>query len=127
MAKDFKTGMFLGLVFVIVIAVWFARNLRPDTQRKAINIHNTKSSQKKSPDKARFVTNLPGTTSSQYTPFEASKNKTLRFHIVNKGENLSMIAERYYGSPSKLKKILNANPHIKDPNKLMAGEKLKIP
>ncbi|MHC4122050.1 MAG: LysM peptidoglycan-binding domain-containing protein [Planctomycetota bacterium] len=123
MTKDFKTGLFLGLLLMMVTAVWFARNLRPGTQAKIMNIQNTHSPQEDAVDKVRFVTNLPSTTTSQQT----AKNKTSGFHIVNKGETLSMIAERYYGSITKWRKIHNANPHIKDPNKLLPGKILKIP
>lgn len=64
-----------------------------------------------------------------YTIYErAEPIKTTRFHIVQKGENLSLIARQYYGSATTWHKILAANPKtIKDPNKIAPGTKLIIP
>jgi len=54
--------------------------------------------------------------------------KTTRFHIVRKGENLSTIAQQYYGSQDKWRKIVTTNQKIiKDPNKIAPGTKLIIP
>lgn len=54
--------------------------------------------------------------------------KTTRFHIVRKGETLSAVAQQYYGSSDKWRKIVTANQKvIKDPNKIAMGTKLIIP
>ncbi len=54
--------------------------------------------------------------------------KTTRFHIVQKGESLSLIARQYYGSATAWRKIVMANSKtIKDPNKIAPGTKLVIP
>lgn len=54
--------------------------------------------------------------------------KTTRFHIVRKGENLSAIAQQYYGSANQWRKIVAANTKtIKDPSKISLGIKLIIP
>jgi len=54
--------------------------------------------------------------------------KTTRFHIVRKGENLSSIAQQYYGSSNQWRKIVTANAKtIKDPAKISPGTKLIIP
>ena len=59
---------------------------------------------------------------------QAEKIKTERFHIVLKGQTLSEISYKYYGSTSKWKKIFDANREtIKDANKLIPGTKLIIP
>ncbi|MHC4322776.1 MAG: LysM peptidoglycan-binding domain-containing protein [Planctomycetota bacterium] len=59
---------------------------------------------------------------------EAEKIKPQKFHIVMKGQTLSAISQKYYGSAGKWKKILDANQKIlKDPNKLIPGTKLIIP
>ena len=56
------------------------------------------------------------------------KIKSQRFHIVQKGETLSGIAYKYYGSAAKWPKILEANKDlIKDANKLKPGTKIIIP
>jgi len=54
--------------------------------------------------------------------------KTTRFHIVRRGESLSIIARQYYGSSNQWRKILAANQKtIKDANKIAPGTKLIIP
>lgn len=54
--------------------------------------------------------------------------KTTRFHIVRRGESLSVIARQYYGSSNEWRKILTANSKtIKDANKIAPGTKLIIP
>ena len=56
------------------------------------------------------------------------KAETPEWHIVKKGETLSHLAQRYYGKASLYMKIYNANTDVlKDPNKIKAGQKLRIP
>lgn len=56
------------------------------------------------------------------------KIKPQKFHIVLKGQTLSEISNKYYGSARKWPKILEANRNtIKDPDKLIPGTKLIIP
>ena len=45
-------------------------------------------------------------------------------HIIVSGETLSKIADRYH---LNLAELLAANPEIKDPNKIMVGQRVKIP
>ena len=47
------------------------------------------------------------------------------YHIVQKGENLWSIAEKYYGKGHKYNLIKTANPHVK--GILKPGMKLLIP
>jgi nucleoid-associated protein YgaU len=51
-----------------------------------------------------------------------------QWHVVQKGETLSKIAEQYYGDPSLYPKIFEANRDIlKDPNLIRVGQKLRVP
>ena len=59
---------------------------------------------------------------------ESEKIKTQKFHIVRKGETLSEISRKYYGSANNWKKIFDANRNVlEDANKLTPGIKLIIP
>lgn len=49
-------------------------------------------------------------------------------HVVQTGENLATISSRYYGTPSKWKKIFGANQdRLTDANNVRVGTKLVIP
>ena len=55
--------------------------------------------------------------------------KTSRFYIIRKGDTLSAISRKYYGSPNKWHKIYEVNYAVLNgnPNKLTPGTKLIIP
>ncbi len=50
-----------------------------------------------------------------------------RMYTVKKGENLWKIAARVYGDGTKFKRIQSANPQIKNPDDLKAGETIRLP
>jgi nucleoid-associated protein YgaU len=75
-----------------------------------------------------------GSENELYTPPDTTiyeqdeKIKPQKFHIVLKGQTLSEISSKYYGSARQWPKILGANRNIiKDPDKLIPGTKLIIP
>ena len=64
---------------------------------------------------------------------EPVKQAWPKIHVVRKGDNLSDIAKRYYGSKegnrrASIKRIFEANhKSLKSPNKIFPGQKLIIP
>ncbi len=51
-----------------------------------------------------------------------------KFHTVQSGESLSLIAKKYYGDAMKYNDIFEANqPLLKDVNKIYPGQVLRIP
>jgi nucleoid-associated protein YgaU len=51
-----------------------------------------------------------------------------KIYEVKSGDSLSKIAKREYGNANDWKRIFEANKDIiKDPNKIVPGQKLKIP
>ena len=46
---------------------------------------------------------------------------------VARGESLSLIADGVFGKANSLKKLLDLNPEIEDPNVLMVGQILRLP
>jgi len=129
MQRDLKIGLVLGLVLAAFAAVWLST--RPSLSIKARMPHsrNAGSSEEITIDEQpRFITDLPNTASTETTASEEEKIKTTKFHIVRKGETLSNISYKYYGSAGKWQKIYNANRKaIKDPRKLRPGTRLIIP
>ncbi|HOQ04946.1 MAG TPA: LysM peptidoglycan-binding domain-containing protein [Anaerohalosphaeraceae bacterium] len=77
----------------------------------------------------------PATTAAVSTPpaAAASPAPSTQFHIVQKGENLAVIASRYYGKENGntravIQKLYQANQHIlTSPDSLRIGDKLIIP
>jgi 5'-nucleotidase len=143
MQKDLKIGLALGLVLAASALLWLATrpSLSPTARMSRIpdaappqesfepaieaNTANNKppviDQQPELPDSPEGI---PGT--AQYEQTE--KIKTQKFHVVLKGQTLSQISYKYYGSAGNWKKILDSNRNaIKDPNKLIPGTKLIIP
>lgn len=55
-------------------------------------------------------------------------NPYAQYHVVQKGDTLSKIAEEYYGDKMLYPKIFEANLDIlTDPNKIKPGQRLRIP
>ena len=51
-----------------------------------------------------------------------------RIYVVVSGDSLSKIAQREYGKAGDWTRIFEANrDHIKDPDKIFPGQKLRIP
>jgi nucleoid-associated protein YgaU len=58
----------------------------------------------------------------------AKDNPYAQYHVVQKGDTLSKIAEEFYGDKMLYTKIFNANRDVlSDPNKIKPGQKLLIP
>ena len=141
--------MALGLLLTSAAAIWLST--RPSLSTKARMFHSQQEAVDKqfslatnSPNETRYVIetkqddsiiladklqqptqpNLPDTTAHEQT----EKIKTQKFHLVSKGETLSDISYKYYGSSNNWQKILDANRRtIEDANKLKPGTKLIIP
>lgn len=59
---------------------------------------------------------------------EAPAAEYAAFYTVQKGDTLSAIAQKHYGSGGKYMAIFEANkPMLKDPNKIYPGQVLRIP
>jgi nucleoid-associated protein YgaU len=51
-----------------------------------------------------------------------------QMHVVDKGDNLSKISAKYYGTPNKYMVIFEANkPMLSHPDKIYPGQALRIP
>jgi nucleoid-associated protein YgaU len=61
-------------------------------------------------------------------PAAAADNPYTQTYVVQAGDTLSKIAQRYYGDASLYTKIFEANRDVlKDPNRISPGQKLRIP
>ena len=136
MQKDLKIGLALGLVLVASVLLWLATRPSLSPIARMSHIPDTipaeeyfeQANEKDATDTPSPVISpqpeLPNSTKYEQT----EKIKTQKFHIVLKGQTLTQISQKYYGSTGNWKKILDSNRDIiKDPNKLIPGTKLIIP
>lgn len=58
----------------------------------------------------------------------AADNPYTQTYVVQSGDSLSKIAQKFYGDAALYTKIFEANrDQLKDPNKISPGQKLRIP
>lgn len=157
MAKDFKVGLMVGMVALLVAVAWLSTRPGIGTQARLERTHAQLIAQREpkrsvSPNLAppepnhdprplpRLGThaesaNRPLPPLSQElspvrnTPVETrQKIKTNLLHIVRPGDTLSEIAREYLGSSRHLSRLLEANQEVlTDPNKIRPGMKIVIP
>ena len=136
MQKDLKIGLALGLVLVVSVLLWLATrpSLSPTARMSRIPEAAPAQQSFEPADETNTAEDQPPSISPEpelpdTAKYEqAEKIKTQKFHIILKGQTLSQISQKYYGSAGNWKKILDSNrDKIKDPNKLIPGTKLIIP
>jgi nucleoid-associated protein YgaU len=132
MPKDFKIGMFLGLVLVIGALLWLST--RPSLSARAgITVPgNSEAEQEEVIEQLSFESNIPDSRSIETEIAGNRKTATdveePRYHTVQNGDTLSGISYQYYGSEHKWQKILDANRDvIQNVNRLRLGVRLIIP
>jgi nucleoid-associated protein YgaU len=127
MPKDLKTGLVIGLVVVVAAALWLST-------RESLSI-KSRMLKGESQAEPRYVTELPVSNSTGYDErtTEGEGDKTgrpavPRIHVVVKGETLSEISYKYYGTSAGWQKIFEANrTFMKDEKNLRPGTRLIIP
>ena len=81
-----------------------------------------------SPKQAQAVSSAqqPAQQQGQTDGKQASQNAKPHFHTVRKGENLTHISRRYYGSDRYVQKIIRKN-NLSDANNIIPGTRLLLP
>jgi nucleoid-associated protein YgaU len=132
MQKDFKIGMALGLVLVIIVVIGLSIRPSLSIKARALSPHSAvhreigspSLSHSAEPRKETVISGNPAQANNE----QLKEMKAERFHIVHAGETLSNISYKYYGSADKWQKVLEANrSRLKDANTLMPGMRLTIP
>lgn len=142
MQKDLKIGMVLGLVLAAVAVIWLAT--RPRLSTKARMQKRLSAAARETPPSPELENvEARRQTAEQLIPLAVTKStedkqrttnnkqneqQNTISHLVQRGESLSGISYKYYGSANKWRQIYNANRNvIKNANKLKPGTKLIIP
>ena len=90
-----------------------------------------KASTPEQKEKAILMTgNVEGVEKVNADALEAPAQQAVQvdYYIIQSGDTLSKIAQRFYGNASAYPKIFEANREvIEDPNKIYPGQKIRIP
>ena len=127
MPKDLKTGLVIGLVLVVAAVLWLST-------RESLSI-KSRMLRAESEAEPRYVADLPVSDSAGYNERtvgqdegERARPAVPRIHVVRKGETLSEISYKYYGTSAGWQKIFEANrTFMKDEKNLKPGTRLIIP
>ena len=120
MQKDFKIGLAVGVVAAAGAIIWLST--RPDLRTEERILRSASSSP---PVKSPEVYKPPEPVQPS-NPVQSAQ--PARYHIVQSGDTLSAISEKYYGTARYWQKILAANDAVlRDPDRLIPGTRLLIP
>jgi nucleoid-associated protein YgaU len=123
MHKDFKIGLAVGIAAAAAATVWLCTWPKLSTESRALRAASTPSTG--SVEIYKVHEEIPHPKIEQKT---AKVELNARFHIIQKGDTLSDISQKYYGTPLYWQKILAANDAVlKDPDRLVPGTRLIIP
>jgi nucleoid-associated protein YgaU len=142
MRKDLKIGTLIGLVLAAFGMIWLVTRPYLCTKARLLQADSTQPAQAQeqqffttehSPVKpsayapSKSMTLVPSTPQQTRTS-QSNPEPAVKIHIVEKGQTLSDIAYKYYGSTGKWRKIFEANrSSLKDANTLIPGMRLTIP
>ncbi len=90
-----------------------------------------KASSKEAMEKAVLMAgNIEGVSKVDASNLEAPEEESevkVEYYIIQKGDTLWKIAEKFYGNGAKYTKIVEDNKEvIKDPDKIFPGQKIRI-
>jgi len=136
--SDLKIGLFCGMVVVVGAILYLATH--PSLGPKGLAPRRAEAESAEEANAAAPSPEPAQTASTEVRPAgdpnlidwtayeQTERTQTERFHIIEKNQTLSDVARKYYGSPSKWRKIYNANRStIKDPDSVRPGTKIIIP
>ncbi|MGB7582024.1 MAG: LysM peptidoglycan-binding domain-containing protein [Sedimentisphaerales bacterium] len=152
MQKDFKIGLAIGVILAAGVILWLATLPNLSAKARALQVasdlekKNDQSlpgqgegeplSSNPSPQtppiaSSSAISQVPPDSEIRNTKYEIRDTNTeqpQRIHVVQKGDTLSSISAKYYGSARQWRKIVAANSdNLPNPNRLIPGSKLLIP
>jgi nucleoid-associated protein YgaU len=140
MQKDFKIGLAIGVILAVGVVLWLATlpilSARARALQAASNINPSPKTPLEIPPSVTSPQPIDTEIRNTSDDIQTTNNEqrtmnsgpTQRIHIVQKGDTLSSISAKYYGSARQWRKILAANSdNLPNPNRLIPGSKLIIP
>ena len=114
MSKDYKIGMFVGLILVIGTGVTLS--LHPNLGIRASITGLKRAGAEPEQPEPGLPANLTGNQPTAADVNSARKEVKIiegpKYHAVSNGDTLSGISFQYYGTENKWQKILDANKEI---------------
>lgn len=143
MPKDWKIGLVTGFILASLGVIWFCTNPQsnnntasPGENGEAVSFDSTAKSEKKAPTSNELSQTFTEPTTLKLTSSEGVKmtaepqllppQRSVRLYTVEKGDTLSLIAEKIYNDKNMWHKIRDANK-IENVNSLRPGTQLIIP
>lgn len=126
MQKDFKIGLAIGVMLAAGVVLWLSTLPNLSARARALQAASNVNPSPKTPS----ITPSPVTTPVPLDSEIRDMNDEIptKIHIVQRGDTLSSISAKYYGSARQWHKIVLANrDNLPDPNRLVPGVKLVIP
>lgn len=142
MYKDFKIGIIIGIVAAAAVAVWLSTRQNLSTESRALKKASKPaaaapaSAAPSTPAAPVFpaapapspVAPEPKIAKPPPQPQPSPQTKPARYYVVRKGDTLSAVSQKYYGTPNRWSKIFSANRNVLDnPDRLIPGTRLVIP
>ena len=126
MQRDFKIGLAIGIVAAAGAVLWLSTRPKLSTESRALK---TASPPPAAPAPSAVIPEPQIPKPAQPQEMQPADNvQPARYHIVQKGDTLSAISQKYYGSARYQQKIFSANSNVlKDPDRLIPGTRLLIP
>jgi LysM repeat protein len=126
MSKDLKIGMIIGAVLLIAATLVISFLSGDSLELRLTNKHKNELG----PNSLTYpVANGDENSGNAVTPPSSEKPPEIaeKIHVVQPGETINDIAEKYYGNRKMIIRIIDANPQIPDNYELKPGMKLEIP
>jgi nucleoid-associated protein YgaU len=136
MHRDFKIGLAVGVAAAAAATVWLSTLPNLGTESRALRAASAPPAKSpeifKPPEQIQTpVVEQKTATARLDSPGVSPAGRAeqnVRIHIVQKGDTLSAISEKYYGTARYWQKIFAANDAVlKDPDRLIPGTRLIIP
>ncbi len=143
MPKDWKIGLVAGFILASLGAIWFCTNPQPNNKTaslgdngEAVSYNDTAKPEKRFSASNEFSQTFTEPAPLKLTPSERVKitvepkplppQKPVRLYTIEKGDSLSLIAEKVYNDKNMWHRIRDAN-RIENVNNLQPGTQLIIP
>ena len=105
------------------------KDLQVDYNDGVVSLSGTASSPEAMEKAVLMAGNIEGVAEVNTEALRApEQTQTVEYHVIQKGDTLWALAQKYYGKGAEYPRIFEANREvIKDPDLIFVGQKIRIP